>query len=147
MTGYGWKNCFCFASVALLLRNAKMVFRKTKICQFYQPHLSFSKPLKLGQLRARFLENYSLTLYYLSKDFILLSSSSHFPPPLIFLHSPLSVVLPVPFYLSLLPFNVPLVLQWVAGWREDKGRKAGCCNGALSSSLCVAVVSQWRHGE
>lgn len=107
------ENCFCpwrkyFCCSALLLRTAETVFRKSKICRHYQPHLDFTKPPKLGHMGARSLENDSLALYYLSEDFILLLSSPSSSPPSSL--SSFSVILPLPFLsLSTPPTNVPPV--------------------------------------
>lgn len=77
-------------------------YRK-KLCQYYQPHLDFTKPPKVGHLGARLLENDSLSLHYLSAD------SSHLPPPLLFLRSPLSLLSsPFPFHLPASPVR----LRW-----------------------------------
>lgn len=95
-----WRNRFCCG--ALLLRAAGTVFRKTKICRHYQPHLDFTKPPKLGHLRAHLLENDSLTLYYLSKEFILLLSSPSSSTLLFLISSPFLF-----FNLSILPPMCP----------------------------------------
>lgn len=77
------------------------------------------KQQKLGQLLLACLK-ITLQLYYLGNYF-----------------SPL--LLPAHTF-----FFIPLLVSpwWWVGWREDEGRDEGCCNRALSSSLCRLVESQ-----
>lgn len=122
-----------------------MAFKRSKICRHYQPHLSFTKTLKLGHLGARMLENDSLTLHYLSEDFILLLSSSPTPPSSLSSFALLFLCYPPPFFF--IPPPCASAQGCCGGLGEDKGKEAGCRNRALSSSLCRAVASGRRHSK
>lgn len=85
------------------------------------------KHKKLGHLLLACLK-ITLSLYYLSNYFNPLLLPAHTPPPLT----------------SSFFFFIPLAVcpWWWVGWREDEGRDGGCCNRALSSSLCRLGESQ-----
>lgn len=122
----------CFACIALLLRTAETVFRRTKICQYYQHHHMFTKPPKLGHLGARSLKNDSPTLYYLSWDFTL---------PLVS-YSPLSVILPLSFYLSRSPICPPVLQS--CGWDGEKMKAER--QGAATECFHLLSAELFYHG-